>query len=68
MLKWILFALCIVGIYFFFFKKPKTIHEKKEHKKDSIMLECATCGTYVSSDEAIIQDGKYYCSKECAQC
>lgn len=69
MLKWILFTLCIVGIYLLFFKKPKATHrENKEYKKDSIMLECSTCGTYVSSDEAIIQDGKYYCSKECAQC
>ncbi|TLD84024.1 hypothetical protein LS70_004250 [Helicobacter sp. MIT 11-5569] len=67
MLKWIIFALCIFGIYFFFFRKPKE-SQKKEHKKDSIMLECNTCGIYVSSEEAIIQDGKYYCSKECAKC
>ncbi|MCI5968943.1 PP0621 family protein [Helicobacter sp.] len=71
MLKWIIFALCIVGIYYFFFKKPKSPKQEdkeKKHQKDSILLECSKCGTYVSSDEAILQDGKYYCSKECAQC
>ncbi|WP_299548529.1 PP0621 family protein [uncultured Helicobacter sp.] len=68
MLKWIIFALCIVGIYFFFFRKPKAHINNQEHKKDSIMLECTKCATYVSSDEAIIQDGKYYCSKECSKC
>lgn len=68
MLKWIIFILCIIGIYFFFFRKPKTSQKDyREDKKDSIMLECAKCGTYVSSDEAIIQDGKYYCSKECSK-
>ncbi|PKT76360.1 PP0621 family protein [Helicobacter winghamensis] len=67
MLKWIIFILCIIGIYFFFFRKP-TQKRNKQNKQDSIMLECTKCGTYVSTDEAIIQDGKYFCSKECAQC
>ena len=29
------------------------------------MIECATCGTYISSNEAIISSGKFYCSTEC---
>lgn len=73
MLKWILFFICIAGVYFIFFKKPNVKSQTKDSKnpkapKDSIMLECDKCGTYVSSEEAIIQNGKYYCSKECAQC
>ncbi len=67
MLKWIIFAICIIGVYYLFFKKPKKPpHNSK--KQDSIMLECKRCGTYVASEEAIFQDGNSYCSKECAQC
>lgn len=65
MMKFLLFALCIIGIYMLFFKKSKT---PKTKSQESLMLECAKCGTYVSSDEAILQNGKSYCSKECAKC
>jgi len=70
MLKWILFLVCIAGAYFIFFKKSNAKPQTKDSKAntDSIMLECSKCGTYVSNEEAIIQNGKYYCSKECAQC
>lgn len=70
MLKWILFLVCIAGAYFIFFKKSNAKPQTKDSKThtDSIMLECSKCGTYVSNEEAIIQNGKYYCSKECAQC
>lgn len=65
MLKWFLLILLLVGIYLLFFRKNSapTNHSKSQ---DSIMLECAQCGTYVSSEEVIIKNGKYYCSKECA--
>lgn len=69
MLKWFLFILLLVGIYVLFFRNDKK--ERKETKnpkqnQDSIMLQCTECGTYVSSEEAILKSGKYYCSKECA--
>ncbi len=58
-------------IYLMFFKRSKKeVHRKKSNGKKTIsgdtMLECAACETFVSEDEAIIKDGKFYCCKECA--
>ncbi len=62
-MQWLLILALIVGIYYFFIRKP---HRKESPKKqEEIMVKCEKCGIYVSSKEAIIQSGKYYCSKEC---
>ena len=58
-------------IYIMFFKKSnKEVQSKRKSKKPApkgdIMMECAKCETFVSEDEAIIKDGKFYCSKKCA--
>ena len=75
MLKIVLTIAVIAAIYFFLIKKPKVTQkrqeraeaEKRKPKKDEeIMVECEKCGTFVSSHEAIIVNGKYYCSKSCA--
>jgi uncharacterized protein len=39
--------------------------KKKEVKVEDEMLECPTCQTYISTKEAILSNGKYYCSKDC---
>ena len=31
------------------------------------MMECPTCKTYVSQKEALLSNGKFYCSKECLE-
>lgn len=68
MLKWLLLILLIVGVYVLFFRNKERKETKTpKQRQDSIMLECAECGTYVSSEEVIVKDGKYYCSKECAK-
>jgi len=69
-------ALLLAGIFFviyimFFKRSNKNINETKKKSKKSapkgdIMMECAKCETFVSEDEAIIKDGKFYCSKNCA--
>ncbi len=69
MVKLILLVAIIYAIFHFFIK-PKPIQDKKttkEEQDEDIMVECAKCKTYVSSKEAIIKNGKYYCSKECAK-
>ncbi|BAF69471.1 PP0621 family protein [Nitratiruptor sp. SB155-2] len=60
--KILLLAAVIGAIYYFFIKKKPIAHDKET----DTMVECDTCGTYVSNKEAIIKNGKYYCSKECA--
>jgi len=75
MLKILLTIAVIAGIYFFLIKKPEVAKKRKERAEDErrkpkndedIMVECEKCSTFVSSKEAIIVDGKYYCSKSCA--
>lgn len=71
MLKWLLIVLLILAVYYFFrkmsVKKEENQNFKKHNKNEEIMLECKKCGTYISSKEAIISNGKYYCSKECLE-
>ena len=69
-----IFLLVMVAVYFIFFKKPEAAEEgkrqkakgKSDKKNSEEMVECAKCGTYVSSKEAIIKNGSFYCSHECA--
>ena len=75
MLK-LVFTIAVIGaIYYFLIKKPQVTQKRQERaeaekgkpkKDEEIMVECDKCGTYVSSHEAIIKNGVYYCSKECA--
>ncbi|WP_095225189.1 PP0621 family protein [Helicobacter sp. 12S02634-8] len=61
----LLIPLVIVGVvvwYFFLRKSPK----KPKGKQDvEIMVECCECGTYISSQEAVLSGGRYFCSKKC---
>lgn len=54
-------------VYLLFFKKGRE-QEIKEKKQDEIsdeMIECKTCGTFISRDESILSNSHYFCSKEC---
>lgn len=65
-LKIILVAIALFLLYVFVFKKAR---EKSVAKKDEAiideMIECTSCKVFVSKNEAILSDGKYFCSKEC---
>ncbi len=75
--KLILLAAVIYVIYTLFFKEGNLVEKMKESapkpskkgddKDVNTVVECQKCGVYVSVDEAILKDGKYYCSKECAE-
>jgi len=72
--KLLVIVLVLGAIYYLFFRKPKKVEKndesnqtkKPKNSDGEIMVECAKCGTYISAKEAIIKDGRYYCSKECA--
>ena len=71
--KLLIFAVIIFIVYTLFFKnsrgnvQDKTKTRKRDNKNDSdTMVECAKCSVFVSEKDAIIKDGKFYCSKECA--
>lgn len=65
-LKVILIIAAAFFLYVFFFKKnrEKDIAKKNEMITDE-MVECPSCGTYVSKNEAVMSNGNFYCSKEC---
>lgn len=64
--KFLAFLAVVFLIYIVFFKKNR--EDKLKDRNNEIseeMVECPKCGTYVSKSEAILSNGKYYCSKEC---
>ena len=73
--KLLVIALLITAIYYLFIRQPKKTEgsgtkkpkDKNSDKSAEVMVECAKCGTFISSKEALIKDGRYYCSKECAE-
>jgi uncharacterized protein len=70
-LKIIGFILVVFLIYIFFFKNKRKV-DIEEHRKEKpklegdTMVECRQCATFVSHNDAIIKDGCFFCSKECA--
>jgi len=70
MIKWLLVIGVVWFVYYFFIKsKPlsqeQSCDRKKDDKEAEEMLQCAKCGIYVEASEAILSNGKYYCSNEC---
>ena len=68
MLKWLLIIGVIWFVYNFYIKKKSLSSEnsgKNYELHDNDMVECSTCKVYVAVNEAILSNGKYYCSKEC---
>jgi len=65
----VLLVLGVIAVVYFLFikKKPLNNSNKKDNSKPKTndMVECAGCGTYVSIDESIISENRYYCSSEC---
>jgi len=70
--KLLVFAIVVFIVYTLFFKTNRgTVEQPKKKRKDKkidgdTMVECAKCSVFVSEKEAIIKDGKFYCSRECA--
>lgn len=71
LLKIALLAVIIFLIYMFFFKNSRKEDIQKSASKKVLegetMVECQACSTFISHKEAIIKDGLFYCSKECAR-
>jgi uncharacterized protein len=67
-LKLLVFAVIGIVIYRALGGKIPLL-DPKESSRDDIdgdtLVECATCGTYVTIKESFTVKGKHYCSKEC---
>ncbi|NVJ52649.1 MAG: hypothetical protein HWD90_03060 [Campylobacteraceae bacterium] len=68
-LKILAAAAVLFLIYIVLFKKNREKEVSKDRKPkekiEDVMVECPTCSTYVSKKEAILSNGRFYCSKEC---
>ena len=73
-LKLLIFAFIGIMIYKFLGgqlptigkERPKSDGKRGQSDMDEdTMVECSTCGTFVTLKESIIIHGKYYCSREC---
>lgn len=66
-LKLLAIAVVLFLVYIFLFKKNREKEVKKEDKEkiEDVMVECPNCSTFVSKKEAILSNGRYFCSKEC---
>jgi uncharacterized protein len=67
MMKILVLVAVIAGVYFLFFRKPRKKPEKPPKEMEETLTPCEACGTYVSHDEAVIKDGRFFCSKSCAK-
>ncbi|MDO9267365.1 MAG: PP0621 family protein [Sulfurimonas sp.] len=76
MLKFLLLVGIIAVVYFIFIKKPSQLQKsnqddrdakKKDEPQSNEMVECSTCKIYCELDDALLSNGKYYCSKECLE-
>ncbi len=67
-LRLILFGVIAVVVYRAFGGKVPIL-DREEKSNDELsgdtLVECATCGTYVTIKESITIGSKHYCSKEC---
>jgi len=69
--------LVIAGLFLFrlfggkipFIDKSEASKKDEEHDFDKIEATsaCATCGTYITEDDALIYQKKSYCSNECLE-
>jgi len=66
LLKFLAFVAVLALVYLVFFKKnrEKDINDKYDQITDTL-VECPTCGTFVAKDDAVLSNGKYFCSKGC---
>jgi len=65
-LKLIAVGAVLFLVYIVLFKKDREKDVKKEDEKiEDVMVECPSCNTFVSKKEAILSNGKYFCSKDC---
>lgn len=66
LLKVLAVAVVLFLVYIFFFKKSReNIVKRKDDKIEDELVECPSCKVYVSKKEALISNGKYFCSNKC---
>ena len=67
-----LVVLGLIAFVYFYYIKKKPLEEHSRNDKNtksqsSDMVECSACGIYCEISEALLSQGKYYCSSECLE-
>lgn len=65
MARILLLVAIIIAIYVLFFRKKRKKNDDDEALFE--MVECSTCGVYISKNEAIKKNDKYFCSVKCLE-
>ncbi len=60
-----LLTLAVIGFLIYWFVIRKFLNKKGDDKSIEMMVECSKCGVFISNNEAIVSNGKYFCSREC---
>ena len=60
-------VMLLVWVGFVLFKKMRqpTASKSSDNTPGEKMIACSVCDTHVPESEAILKDGKIYCSKDC---
>lgn len=66
MAKIIIFVAIIATIYVLFFRK-KVVKNDAQDEPSFEMVECASCKTFISKDEAIKKGNQYFCDIKCVE-
>ena len=63
-----IFKILIIGVVLYiayrFYISKKSGGNKSEEIEDTL-VQCPSCGTFIAKDEAILSNGRYYCSQKC---
>lgn len=66
MAKILIFVAIIATIYVLFFRK-KVVKNDVQDEPSFEMVECASCKTFISKDEAIKKGNQYFCDIKCVE-
>lgn len=66
MAKILIFVAIIATIYVLFFRKKGAQNDVQDEPSFE-MVECASCKTFISKDEAIKKGNKYFCDIKCVE-
>jgi len=61
--------LLLIGLIIYFFytlvRTPKYSRKNQTSNEIEPMVECFSCETFISKDEALNKNGNFYCSQKC---
>lgn len=71
-MKLLIFIAVALAFVWFVLLRPSVKRKSQDSSsqkslKDELMLECETCGSFISQNDALTQGGKVFCSKECME-